>query len=103
MDGRRFEVALRYDEPAGGGAASPAKRRQARRRAGEGRRGRGRRAPDEVVTPMQGTVLKVLVEVGQEIAAGDVVCIVEAMKMENEVAAHRRGPSRSWRSRRARA
>jgi acetyl-CoA/propionyl-CoA carboxylase biotin carboxyl carrier protein len=40
---------------------------------------------------MQGTVLRVLVEVGQEVAAGDVLCIVEAMKMENEVAAHQPG------------
>ena len=40
---------------------------------------------------MQGTVLRVLVEAGQAVAAGDVVCIVEAMKMENEVAAHRDG------------
>ncbi len=36
---------------------------------------------------MQGTVLKVLVEPGQVVEAGDVVCIVEAMKMENEVPA----------------
>jgi acetyl-CoA/propionyl-CoA carboxylase biotin carboxyl carrier protein len=40
---------------------------------------------------MQGTVLKVLVELGQQVAAGDVICIVEAMKMENEVAAHAPG------------
>ena len=46
---------------------------------------------------MQGTVLRVLVEVGQEVAAGDVVCIVEAMKMENEVAAHQPGTVRELR------
>jgi acetyl-CoA/propionyl-CoA carboxylase biotin carboxyl carrier protein len=40
---------------------------------------------------MQGTVLKVLVAAGQEVAAGDVVCIVEAMKMENEVPAAQGG------------
>ena len=40
---------------------------------------------------MQGTVLKVLVEQGEEVAVGDVICIVEAMKMENEVAAHQAG------------
>ena len=40
---------------------------------------------------MQGTVLRVAVEVGQEVAPGDIVCIVEAMKMENEVAAHQAG------------
>ena len=44
---------------------------------------------------MQGTVLRVLVTEGQEVAEGDVLCIVEAMKMENEVAAHRAGAVRS--------
>lgn len=40
-----------------------------------------------IVAPMQGTILKVLVEEGQDISAGDVVCILEAMKMENHVVA----------------
>jgi acetyl-CoA/propionyl-CoA carboxylase biotin carboxyl carrier protein len=40
---------------------------------------------------MQGTVLSVAVAVGDEVAAGQVVCVVEAMKMENEVHAHRAG------------
>jgi acetyl-CoA/propionyl-CoA carboxylase biotin carboxyl carrier protein len=40
---------------------------------------------------MQGTVLAVEVEEGQEVEAGQVLCIVEAMKMENEVHAHRGG------------
>jgi biotin carboxyl carrier protein len=40
---------------------------------------------------MQGTVLRVLVEAGQEVEEGEVILIVEAMKMENEVAAHRAG------------
>jgi acetyl-CoA/propionyl-CoA carboxylase biotin carboxyl carrier protein len=40
---------------------------------------------------MQGTVLHVRVVEGDEVAPGDVVCIVEAMKMENEIAAHRPG------------
>jgi acetyl-CoA/propionyl-CoA carboxylase biotin carboxyl carrier protein len=44
---------------------------------------------DSVVAPMQGTILSVLVEEGQTIRAGDVICILEAMKMENHVlAAH---------------
>jgi len=54
-------------------------------------------AANEVVTPMQGTVLRTLVEVGQEIEAGVVVCIVEAMKMENEIAAHQAGTVRELR------
>jgi acetyl-CoA/propionyl-CoA carboxylase biotin carboxyl carrier protein len=40
---------------------------------------------------MQGTILQVLVEEGQEITAGDVVCILEAMKMENHIAATQDG------------
>ena len=44
-----------------------------------------------IVAPMQGTILRVLVEPGQEVQAGDVVCILEAMKMENAVPAPREG------------
>jgi acetyl-CoA/propionyl-CoA carboxylase biotin carboxyl carrier protein len=44
-----------------------------------------------VAAPMQGTILRVLVEPGQDIQAGDVVCILEAMKMENAVPAPREG------------
>ena len=43
------------------------------------------------MSPMQGTVLAVEVAEGAEVEAGQVVCIVEAMKMENEVHAHRAG------------
>ncbi|WP_217921850.1 acetyl-CoA carboxylase biotin carboxylase subunit [Miltoncostaea oceani] len=89
IDGRRFEVALRYDEPAGGAGPAPAARKPKAKRGSGGGGGGGN--PDEVVTPMQGTVLKVLVEQGQEITAGTVVAIVEAMKMENEVTAQRDG------------
>jgi acetyl-CoA/propionyl-CoA carboxylase biotin carboxyl carrier protein len=90
VDGRRFEVALRYAPPAGGAAApAPARAPKEKRKRAGGSGGGG--APGEVVTPMQGTVLKVLVDAGQEVAAGDVVCIVEAMKMENEVPAAQGG------------
>jgi acetyl-CoA/propionyl-CoA carboxylase biotin carboxyl carrier protein len=44
-----------------------------------------------ISAPMQGTILKVLVEKGQEIQAGDVICILEAMKMENHIASTREG------------
>ena len=46
---------------------------------------------DAVVSPMQGTVLSVAVAEGDEVEAGALICIVEAMKMENEVHAHRAG------------
>jgi acetyl-CoA/propionyl-CoA carboxylase biotin carboxyl carrier protein len=56
------------------------------------RQGRGAAGGrDAVVSPMQGTVLAVRVSEGDEVEAGQVICIVEAMKMENEVHAHRGG------------
>jgi acetyl-CoA/propionyl-CoA carboxylase, biotin carboxylase, biotin carboxyl carrier protein len=48
-------------------------------------------AGDVLTAPMQGTILQVLVEEGQEISAGDVVCTLEAMKMENHIVAARDG------------
>jgi acetyl-CoA/propionyl-CoA carboxylase biotin carboxyl carrier protein len=84
VDGRRFEVRLLRPEPA---FAELARRRRERAR-GKGAGGAGR---DAVVSPMQGTVLAVEVAEGDEIEAGQVICIVEAMKMENEVHAHRGG------------
>jgi acetyl-CoA/propionyl-CoA carboxylase biotin carboxyl carrier protein len=42
-------------------------------------------------SPLQGTVLKVAVEQGAEVAEGDLICVIEAMKMENEITAHRSG------------
>jgi acetyl-CoA/propionyl-CoA carboxylase, biotin carboxylase, biotin carboxyl carrier protein len=84
VDGRRFQVRLLQPEP---GHAELARRRRERVRAG-GRAGAG---SDAVVSPMQGTVLAVEVAEGDEVEAGQVICIVEAMKMENEVRAHRGG------------
>jgi acetyl-CoA/propionyl-CoA carboxylase biotin carboxyl carrier protein len=62
-----------------------ARRRRERAAAGAGP------GSDAVASPMQGTVLDVKVADGDEVEAGAVICIVEAMKMENEVAAHRSG------------
>ena len=53
---------------------------------------------DVIASPMQGTVLKVAVEAGAEVAAGEVLVVVEAMKMENEIVAHHPAPSRRSRS-----
>jgi acetyl-CoA/propionyl-CoA carboxylase biotin carboxyl carrier protein len=44
-----------------------------------------------VVSPMQGTVLAVEVAEGDDVRPGQVICVVEAMKMENEITAHRHG------------
>jgi acetyl-CoA/propionyl-CoA carboxylase biotin carboxyl carrier protein len=84
LDGRRYEVAVLEAEPPWMELA-----RRRRERAGVGGGGAGGR--DAVVSPMQGTVLAVEVADGQHVTAGQVLCIVEAMKMENEVHAHRDG------------
>ena len=84
LDGRRFEVRALVPEPP---FAELARRRRERRAAG----GAGAAARDAVVTPMQGTVLAVNVREGDEVRAGEVLCVVEAMKMENEITAHRDG------------
>jgi acetyl-CoA/propionyl-CoA carboxylase, biotin carboxylase, biotin carboxyl carrier protein len=83
VDGRRFDVRVDDPEPAWAGLA----RARRERRSGPG----GGGAAEAVVSPMQGTVLDVDVSEGDRVAAGDVLCIVEAMKMENEVRAHRDG------------
>ena len=88
VDGRRFEVVLTHPRSAGADGAAAARRpRKDRSRSGAAAGASG----NALVTPMQGTVLRVLVEAGQAVSTGDVVAIVEAMKMENEVAAHRDG------------
>jgi acetyl-CoA/propionyl-CoA carboxylase biotin carboxyl carrier protein len=46
---------------------------------------------DALASPMQGSIWKLPVKEGQEVAEGDVVAIVEAMKMENEITAHKAG------------
>jgi acetyl-CoA/propionyl-CoA carboxylase biotin carboxyl carrier protein len=51
----------------------------------------GEHVHGEIRAPMQGTIVKVLVEKGQDIRAGEVLCILEAMKMENHIASTRDG------------
>ncbi len=84
VDGRRFDVTVLEPEPEWRELA-----RWRRDRVRTGAHGAGGR--DAVVSPMQGTVLSVAVADGDEVEAGRVICIVEAMKMENEVHAHRAG------------
>jgi acetyl-CoA/propionyl-CoA carboxylase biotin carboxyl carrier protein len=83
VDGRRYEVRLLEPEPA--------YRELARRRRGRGSAGAGGAGQDVVSSPMQGTVLSVAVAEGDHVEPGQVLCVVEAMKMENEVHATRDG------------
>jgi acetyl-CoA/propionyl-CoA carboxylase, biotin carboxylase, biotin carboxyl carrier protein len=78
VDGRRFEVRLSQPEPEW---RALAQRRSERVRAA----GAGGAGHDAIVSPMQGTVLSVAISDGDEVEPGQVICIVEAMKMENEV------------------
>src|SRR5829696_6480145 len=73
---------------AASGAGAGLKRPPKRERSGGG----ASSAPgNDLVSPLQGNVFKVPVEEGQEVAAGDLVCVIEAMKMENEITAHKPG------------
>jgi acetyl-CoA/propionyl-CoA carboxylase biotin carboxyl carrier protein len=80
VDGRRVPVRI-FDE----------RREVAPRAPASHEAHHGAHVHGEILAPMQGTILKVLVEKGQEIRAGEVVCILEAMKMENHVASTRDG------------
>jgi len=78
VDGRRVEVKVHVPEP-GYRALGRRRRERAARGAAEG--------SGVIVSPMQGTVLDVKVAAGDTVEAGQVICVIEAMKMENEVTA----------------
>jgi acetyl-CoA/propionyl-CoA carboxylase biotin carboxyl carrier protein len=90
VGGKRIEVVL----PAGlgasmsassGGAKSPARRR------GSQKSGAQQAGGDALVSPMQGTIVKIVAEDGATVAAGDPIVVLEAMKMEQPLAAHKAG------------
>jgi acetyl-CoA/propionyl-CoA carboxylase, biotin carboxylase, biotin carboxyl carrier protein len=95
VSGRKFDVKVIGPPPVGGvvvngaagaaagGAAGPKKR-------GERKSGGGGGA-DELVSPLQGNMWKVLVKQGDTVEEGQLLCIIEAMKMENEITAHKAG------------
>ncbi len=88
VGGRRIEVVL----PAGlGAAAGNAKNAApAKRRSGQ-QAGTRQAGGDALVSPMQGTIVKIAVEEGATVAAGDPVVVLEAMKMEQPLNAHKAG------------
>jgi acetyl-CoA/propionyl-CoA carboxylase biotin carboxyl carrier protein len=92
VGGRRLEVSLPGDLALGnGGAISPGvirKKPKARKR---GAQAGAAASGDAVTAPMQGTVVKVAVEEGQTVSVGELVVVLEAMKMENPVTAHKDG------------
>src|SRR4051812_29370606 len=92
VSGRRFDVKVIGRPPVAGAAvvngsapAAPKPRRERSGGAGGGASG------DTLESPLQGNVWKVLVEAGQKVEAGQLVTIIEAMKMENEITAHKAG------------
>ena len=85
VSGRRFDVKVIGEAAAPNGAAPAAAMKQAPRR--ERKSGASGGAPGAIVSPLQGTVLKVAVEKGAQVDEGALVCVIEAMKMENEITA----------------
>jgi acetyl-CoA/propionyl-CoA carboxylase biotin carboxyl carrier protein len=93
VSGKRFDV--RVVGPSFGGApaatngAAPASERSARKRSARQSSGAG--GPDILPSPLQGNMWKVLVKQGETVQEGQLLCIIEAMKMENEITAHKSG------------
>ncbi len=85
VSGRRFDVKVIGEAGAAApNGAGPGVRKAPRR---ERKSGGGGGAPGELISPIQGTVLKVAVEKGAQVEEGALVCVIEAMKMENEITA----------------
>jgi acetyl-CoA/propionyl-CoA carboxylase biotin carboxyl carrier protein len=97
VSGKRFQVKVIGPPFAGGGAAAasngagPAAATRKPPRRSERAAGGGGGGGDTLASPIQGTVLKVAVQAGAEIQEGDLVAVIEAMKMENEITAHKSG------------
>jgi acetyl-CoA/propionyl-CoA carboxylase biotin carboxyl carrier protein len=89
VSGKLFDVKVIGEATAGGAAPTAGGKRPPKRerKAGAG----GGASSESLPSPLQGTVFKVAVEKGAEVAEGDLICVIEAMKMENEIVAHRAG------------
>jgi acetyl-CoA/propionyl-CoA carboxylase biotin carboxyl carrier protein len=88
VEGKLFDVRVfgppGADQSGGAGLRRPPKRERKAGAAGGG-------ATEELISPLQGTVLRVAAEKGADVEEGTLICVVEAMKMENEIVAHRAG------------
>jgi acetyl-CoA/propionyl-CoA carboxylase biotin carboxyl carrier protein len=91
VGGKRLEVSL----PAGFGAGTAGSAAtQPKTARGGGRRsgaGGGKATGDELVSPMQGTIVKIVAADGEQVGAGDTIVVLEAMKMEQPLTAHKAG------------
>jgi acetyl-CoA/propionyl-CoA carboxylase biotin carboxyl carrier protein len=87
VGGKRLEVVL----PAGFATAGPAKAGARPPRRGGGSAGKKAVDGDSLISPMQGTIVKVVATEGDTVAAGDVIVVLEAMKMEQPLTAHKAG------------
>jgi acetyl-CoA/propionyl-CoA carboxylase, biotin carboxylase, biotin carboxyl carrier protein len=91
VGGRRLAVKVFGELAAGGGGGGPKSNGTRRARGSRGGGGAAAASSEDLVAPMQGTVVKYAVEEGATVSAGDLVCVLEAMKMENTINAHRDG------------
>jgi len=90
VGGRRIEVVLPAGLGAGAAPAAAGKGAPAKRRAGK-KGGAAQASGDSLVSPMQGTIVKIVAEDGAAVAAGDTIVVLEAMKMEQPLTAHKAG------------
>ena len=87
VNGKRMEVSL----PDLSGGAKPAAKPAAKTRKSRSARGAAKGGGDELTSPMQGTIVKVAASDGDTVAEGDLILVLEAMKMEQPITAHKAG------------
>ena len=87
VNGKRMEVSL----PDLGGGAKPAAKPAAKTRKSRSARSAAKGGGDELTSPMQGTIVKVAASDGDTVAEGDLILVLEAMKMEQPITAHKAG------------
>ena len=87
VNGKRMEVSL----PELGGGAKPAAKPASKTRKSRSARSAAMGSGDELTSPMQGTIVKVAASDGDTVAEGDLILVLEAMKMEQPITAHKAG------------